>query len=125
MPDQVTEETRSIYKTFYHQLGKVLPCSKCRNNYARHLIELPIDLYLYDKKTLFAWTVMLHNIVNKETGKKAEWTVEQAYEYYTKGKYAVPKAKKEENVDIVSVLLLLNAIMFVTLLTVFLYKIMK
>jgi predicted lipid-binding transport protein (Tim44 family) len=42
---------------------------------------------MYDKTSLFAWTVQLHNIVNKETGKR-EWTTEEARTFYTTGAYA-------------------------------------
>ena len=86
-PDNANEATRQQYKQFYTNLGHVLPCAKCRRNYAQHFQELPIDLYMYDKTSLFAWTVQLHNIVNKETGKR-EWTPEEARTFYTTGAYA-------------------------------------
>lgn len=86
-PDNANEATRQQYKQFYTNLGHVLPCAKCRRNYAQHFQELPIDLYMYDKTSLFAWTVQLHNIVNKETGKR-EWTTEEARTFYTTGAYA-------------------------------------
>ena len=123
-PDNATEMIRSQYRTFYANLGHVLPCSKCRRNYAEHFSELPIDLYLYDKTSLFAWTVKLHNIVNKDTGKR-EWTVEEATTHYTTGKYATDptdttdalgpnhRAQKQTTVDI---LITLNAIILISLL---------
>lgn len=76
-PDKPTQEDAHNYKQFYHDLWKVLPCYKCSVNYQRHLSELPIDPYLKDNMSLFEWTVKLHNIVNKELGKR-EWTLEEA-----------------------------------------------
>lgn len=76
-PDKPTAEDVANYKAFYTNFWKVLPCYKCSKNYQRHLEELPIDPYMTDNMSLFEWTVLLHNIVNKELGKR-EWTVEEA-----------------------------------------------
>ena len=78
-PKNPTKEVMKQYRDFFENLGNVLPCIKCQNNYKRHLKELPIDYFLYED--LFKWTVEMHNIVNKETG-KPEWTYEKAYNYY-------------------------------------------
>lgn len=90
-PDVATDAIRQQYKDFYIGIGNALPCAKCKANYARHLSELPIDLYLFDKNSMFAWTVKFHNIVSKETGKNREWTIEEAKTFYTTGKYAAGK----------------------------------
>lgn len=68
-PEKPTPEDKENYKRFYQALGHVLPCSKCCKNYRQHLNELPVDLFLSDRKALFKWTVALHNVVNKELGK--------------------------------------------------------
>ena len=65
------------YKAFFSNLHKVLPCYQCSVNYQKHLQQLPIDDYLSDNERLFEWSVMMHNLVNKDTGKR-EISVEQA-----------------------------------------------
>ena len=87
-PEVATDAVRQQYKEFYYSIGNALPCSKCKANFARHMNEFPIDLYLYDKNALFAWTVKFHNLVSKETGKNREWTVEEAMTFYSTGEYA-------------------------------------
>lgn len=81
-PDNPTFEDKIAYKEFYASIGKVLPCVKCKANYARHFVELPIDPYLTGgKRKLFEWTVYFHNTVNKELG-KLQWSVDFAWEHY-------------------------------------------
>ncbi len=114
-PDVATDVTRQQYRAFYKGLGDVLPCSKCKKNFSKHFEELPIDLYLYDKNTLFTWTVEFHNIVNAET-KKNKLSVAEAKEYYISGKYArfhEDKGKKENKLS--DILILLNIVLLVIL----------
>ena len=69
--DKPTETDRESYKDFFMNFHKVVPCVKCAKNYIRHLREVPaIDEYLSSNTRLFEWTWMLHNIVNKELGKR-------------------------------------------------------
>ena len=129
-PDVATDTVRQKYKVFYTSIGDVLPCSKCRANYSQHFQELPIDFFLVDKNTLFAWTVKLHNIVNVQTRKK-EWSIEDAKEYYTKGTYAL-NTRADSDSDkasvnskqTVNILIILNVIMLLVLLALFGYKMM-
>ena len=80
-PDHPSVSDRQTYKIFYETFGLVLPCGKCTVNYERHMREVLIDDYLKNSLTLFEWTVMVHNIVNKELGKSI-WNVEYAKMYY-------------------------------------------
>lgn len=82
-PDKPSNEDKKNYKEYFLNLWKVLPCYKCSINYLRHLEELPIDNALVDNMSLFKWTVDIHNIVNKETGKR-EMPFEEALELYIK-----------------------------------------
>ena len=81
-PKEPTDLDRQMYTSYYAELWKVLPCYKCSVNYKRHLEELPIENYLDSNDRLFEWTVKLHNIVNKELGKK-EITVAEAFKIHT------------------------------------------
>lgn len=80
-PESPSSKEIAEYKQFFTSLGAVLPCYKCSVNYKRHLIELPIDGYMTNNDSLFKWTVLLHNIVNRENGKK-EISLQEAYQLY-------------------------------------------
>ena len=70
-PNKPTKNDMIKYKNFLESIGDVLPCIICANHYKGHLIENPIDKnVLQNKKTLMAWAVKVHNIVNKNNGKK-------------------------------------------------------
>lgn len=86
----------ATYKAFYENFGAILPCKKCRANYKRHLQELPISKALSSRQELFAWTVQLHNIVNRETG-KSDWNADYAESFYLSGSY--DKCKAESQLD--------------------------
>ena len=96
------------YYAFYKDLYKILPCQKCSRNYERHWNEIDIRKYLRSNVELFKWTVLLHNIVNKELGKK-EMRFEEALRLYT-GAAASSAAYKY----IVAMVLLLITIFFVS-----------
>lgn len=117
-PENPSSQDRIDYIEFIKYFGKVLPCSKCRNNYERHLNELPIELYMFGRVQFFDWTVRLHNIVNRENG-KTEWTYNQAWQHYTKDLYEAKTGVKnsvKRKVDYNVPLLLLNILLLVVLL---------
>lgn len=82
-PDNPSVHDKSNYKEFYTNFWKVIPCSKCGENYQRHLQELPIDEYLIDNLKLFEWTNKLHNLVNRELGKR-QWSLQEARSKFSK-----------------------------------------
>ena len=78
-PTSPSQEDVSAYSSFFLGLGHVLPCKFCTHHYIEHLKTLPPDLSSRD--ALFAWTVALHNVVNKSLGKR-EWRDDEARKYY-------------------------------------------
>ena len=68
-PTNPTEEDKKHYFVFYHNLQFILPCPRCSEHYQKNLLELPIQAALENNKTLFKWTVDMHNRVNKDLGK--------------------------------------------------------
>lgn len=90
-PDEPTEQDKKDFKEFYSNLWKVIPCQRCSDNYKKHLQELPIDGFLDSNTDLFAWTVKLHNIVNKQL-RKPVIPLKQAQEIFarlTQGDHSV------------------------------------
>jgi len=69
-PNNPKIEDKNNYKNFFLSLQNVIPCSVCKKNYIRHLIEHPIDNHLENRTKLVHWVIDIHNMVNAETGKK-------------------------------------------------------
>jgi hypothetical protein len=67
-PEYPTEEDKINYSKFFESLKDVLPCPTCSYNYEKKIKEHPPALE--NKKSLFRWTVDVHNSVNKENGKE-------------------------------------------------------
>ncbi len=80
-PNNPDITVKNAYKTFYLDLWKYIPCYKCAKNYIQHLKELNIEPYLDSTEKLFEWTVLLHNIVNRDLGKK-QLLLHDAYKIY-------------------------------------------
>ena len=85
-PSSPTYEQRVNYKKFYENVWNVLPCAKCAIHYRNNLELLPLEEgdkdYLENNKTLFEWTVKMHNIVNVSLG-KPQVTLEEAENFCT------------------------------------------
>ena len=81
-PDKPTPEDVSAYRAFYASLSGVLPCLQCAKHYGEHLAAMPLDdAAMTDSASLFAWTVRMHNRVNKSLG-KPEMSLDDALRMY-------------------------------------------
>jgi len=70
-PENPTEQDKETYYQFFNQLQYVLPCSKCRYNYSKHLVKYPLTNEILSNRTnLVKWGIDMHNIVNYYTGKR-------------------------------------------------------
>jgi hypothetical protein len=69
-PLKPSDEEKKNYLNFFINLQEVIPCSVCKKNYKRHLIEHPVKDYLDTRKSLVYWVIDMHNMVNAEIGKK-------------------------------------------------------
>ena len=70
-PNEPTDEQKKNYRYFFENFHLFIPCSICANNYKQHLIDIPLtNDSLKDKESLAKWVIDIHNLVNKETGKK-------------------------------------------------------
>jgi hypothetical protein len=83
-PNSPSSQDAEAYKAFFQRLESVIPCQTCALNYERHLREYPVDPYLGSTESLFRWTVILHNAVNRETG-KPEMSFDEAWAMYAAG----------------------------------------
>lgn len=70
-PITPNDTDKANMKSFFLSFGNILPCEKCRGNYAKHLEQLPLtDNVLSSRTNLIKWLVDIHNEVNKSTGKR-------------------------------------------------------
>lgn len=79
-------DIQSAYWRFFRLLDQVLPCNICRVNYAEHFREIPLNFYLYSRKALMEWLLILHNDINKSLG-KSPLTLEEAINKYLGPKF--------------------------------------
>tara|TARA_B110000037_G_C17085506_1_gene491785 strand:+ start:194 stop:631 length:438 start_codon:yes stop_codon:yes gene_type:complete len=81
-PEEPNNEDKRDFQMFFENLHKVIPCYKCSVNYIKHLNERPLEnKNLENNKTLFKWTVDIHNIVNRDL-KKKEMSYDDAWRLY-------------------------------------------
>ena len=66
-----TPEKKKEFKVFINSLTTLLPCEKCQQNLKKNLKKLKVDDYLDNNHQLFLWSYFLHDMVNKELGKKS------------------------------------------------------
>jgi len=66
-PEVPIEQDKIDYYKFFESLKDVLPCPTCAYNYEKKFKQYPPNLE--NRKSLFRWTVDIHNSVNKENGK--------------------------------------------------------
>lgn len=69
-PDEPTNEDIYNTKSFFENLGNILPCLDCRKNYRANLKSAPLDNHILgSRNTLVKWVLSIHNKVNIENGK--------------------------------------------------------
>ena len=69
-PKNPSIHDKKAMNDFFTNLQYVLPCQKCSDNYANHLIKYPIENFLGSRNELVEWLINIHNEVNKSIGKK-------------------------------------------------------
>lgn len=67
-PTKPTDDDRKNYIKFFESLQDVLPCGICAAHFREHMKQYPIKMG--SNTELFNWTVDIHNVVNKQNGKK-------------------------------------------------------
>ena len=81
-PDNPTSMDKQNMKAFFSALGPILPCEKCRMNFAKHTSIYPLnDEALSSRFDLINWLINIHNEVNKMNGKRI-FTYDEAMDAY-------------------------------------------
>lgn len=104
-PEKPSYAQKRAAKEYFEGLQFLLPCPTCREHYKQHLEKNPIAPSLDTRRDLFAWTVNVHNAVNKMLG-KPETTESQALEYFSRlgerGRSPILRAKDFSEIDMAS-----------------------
>lgn len=66
-----TDENKHGFKMFIYGIRYSFPCPNCRKHFAENLTKFPIDNYMESNETLFRWSYLMHNEVNKAKGVKS------------------------------------------------------
>lgn len=80
-PEHIPDDTKIYYAQFFNNLPHLLPCAVCGEHLAQNLETMPVEPHLQGRESLFAWTVDLHNVVNKQTG-KADVSYDDAFNHW-------------------------------------------
>ena len=82
-PVKPTKEDKENYYNYFKSLEHVLPCRYCRENYQENLKKLKFGKkYFKDRETLSKFVYNLHEMVNKNLGKKSGLTYSQVRDRY-------------------------------------------
>jgi hypothetical protein len=108
-------------KEFIALYPYVLPCIGCREHFNQVLQEFPIPAE-DDSKTLFEWSVMVHNLVNVRLG-KPEFTAEEAIKHW--GRLPEPPEPRPEVVVVPPFPWYLVAIIVILILIIIFMKFKK
>lgn len=93
-PEDPTVIDRIAVKNFFLSLHPVLPCTECSDNFGKKLMYVDWDVVLRNKKSLFSWTVDIHNDVNRENGKPQVSYADAVRKYITNDSYIKKMAMK-------------------------------
>ena len=70
-PEKQTDTDKEVYKQFYINFFKVLPCDACVKSSPEILNVNDLDKALVSRTTLIKWTYDFHDKVNVKLGKKS------------------------------------------------------
>ena len=66
--NEPTQEDRQRKEALLTAFFRDVPCTKCRNHAAEYYRDSPPDFY--NRRTLFTWSWIFHNFVNRRLGKE-------------------------------------------------------
>lgn len=73
------QDSKKVQRLFEHHLPNLMPCKHCREHYKSYIINHPIQLK--NKDALSRWLVGIHNLTNKQLGKKSQEFTRVARKY--------------------------------------------
>ena len=112
-----TPANKRLFKKFFTNLQCVLPCKYCRESYKEFIKEIPIDKYLNSSCSLFYWTYLMHNRVNRKLREQGylhekDPTPEEVFDTYFDRTERDKARPNEEPLWVEPLLLFLGTIVF-------------
>jgi hypothetical protein len=74
-PNNPTKESKIAMELMITNMFKVLPCPACSHHAINYEKKNPV--IVENGTELFLWLVTFHNDINRRTGKKHDWTVQE------------------------------------------------
>lgn len=117
-PKQPTNEEKNDAERFFTSFKTMLSCYTCRNNYKKHLNDLPLtDEVLSSRINLTKWLVNIKNVVNKSQGLSTygyDETITYYYNLLNKPKTLCIKTLIEEYLDdsVLKMTILISILLF-------------
>ena len=96
-PDEPTRDEKKHAYNFFHELGYVLPCKKCRTHYSETLKLFSIRSYLHNRNLLISWVDKIHTYINENKDKNTHR--EKDKKDIKKVKKIAPSKEKSKNKD--------------------------
>ena len=82
-PTHPSARQKREYRAFVLNMQNVLPCGKCRENFAKNLVSLPLHArHMKSRATFSRYIFRLHELVNAMLGKKSGLTYAQVRDRY-------------------------------------------
>jgi Erv1 / Alr family len=97
-PIEPTQEQKTKYMEFVKSLQNVLPCGKCRNNLAKNLKKLPLQMHHMSSRDTFSrYIYTLHETVNEMLCKHSGLSFEEVRDRYEHFRARCVATKKTSN----------------------------
>lgn len=96
-PIKPTKEDKEHYMMFIKSLQYILPCKSCRENFIKNVNFRELKKALKNRELLSKWFNKLHNIINKQLGKKTNILYDESRDFYEQFRARCQKTKGKKH----------------------------
>lgn len=104
-PENPSKTDKMAMDEFFNNLKLTIPCPTCRKHYSEILAKNPVSNHLSDRASLFAFTVDVHNEVNKTLDKPLLSVEHAMYIHLQHYDQTKPQTKPQKSTNTMSVCL--------------------
>lgn len=114
-PDNPSKTDKINMENFIFSLSNVLPCSVCKKHFQQNLKKYPVKNFLNSRDEYVNWMIDIHNVVNRNTGKKIRDNVDiiKNYNDLYKKKFTCSLSDRKKKNHII------NIIVFIIIIYIF------
>ena len=116
-PNNPDNNHKEKFKNFFNNIGYMLPCDGCRQNFINHVKLIPLnDVHLQSRDNIIKWWISIHNLTRKSMNKEQFNSVnflDYYYRAYTNGntnyiiKELQTEVKNDNYMNLVYIMLLI------------------